>query len=368
MQAILCAGGVSLALTLLLTPSLIRFLVVKKYGQYIREDGPTSHNVKRGTPTMGGIIIVLSAVIGYVVAHALALRPPTASGMLVLGLMIAMGLVGFIDDWRKIAKERSLGLTEKEKIVLQVSVSAGFALLALFVKDSQGRTPMSTAVSVLRDTSFDFVRMAKSVTNPEVGLWIGIAVAVGWATLIIVGTTNAVNLTDGLDGLAAGCVAFSAGAYVLIGIWQNNQNCDRMPGPRCYEVHDALDLAVVASAITGACIGFLWWNAHPAKIFMGDSGSLALGGAIAGLALTSKTHLLLIGLGIVFVLEVVSVIGQRMSFKYFNGRRIFKMAPIHHHFEQLGWNEVTVVVRFWIIGLLGAAISLGAFYAEWIGG
>lgn len=368
MQAILCAGGVSLALTLLLTPSLIRFLVAKQYGQYIREDGPTSHHVKRGTPTMGGIIIVLSTVIGYVVAHGLALRPPTASGLLVLGLMVAMGAIGFIDDWRKIAKERSLGLTEKEKIFLQLAASIVFAGLALLVKDSHGRTPMSTAVSVLRDTNVDFVKYAQHFAPGGVGFWIGIVVAVAWATLIIVGASNAVNLTDGLDGLAAGCVAFCTGAYVLIGIWQNNQNCGRVPGPRCYEVHDALDLAVVAAAVTGACIGFLWWNAHPAKIFMGDSGSLALGGAIAGLALTSRTHLLLVGLGIVFVLEAGSVIGQRTSYKFFNGRRILRMAPIHHHFESLGWNEVTVVIRFWIIGLLGAAISLGAFYAEWIRG
>jgi phospho-N-acetylmuramoyl-pentapeptide-transferase len=176
-----------------------------------------------------------------------------------------------------------------------------------------------------------------------------------------------VNLTDGLDGLAAGVSTMVFGAYVLIGIWTFNQNCQINPGIKCYEVRDSLDLALVAAAGMGACFGFLWWNASPAKIFMGDTGSLALGGALAGLAITTRTELLIVVLGGLFVLITLSVIVQVGSFKL-RGKRVFRMAPLQHHFELVGWNEVTIVIRFWIIAGLFAALGLGIFYAEWVVG
>jgi phospho-N-acetylmuramoyl-pentapeptide-transferase len=186
--------------------------------------------------------------------------------------------------------------------------------------------------------------------------------------VIITGTSNAVNLTDGLDGLATGASVMVFGAYTLVNIWQNNQSCELSPGPSCYEVRDPLDLAVVAAAITGACFGFLWWNASPAAIFMGDTGSLSLGAALAGFAILTRTELLLIVLGGLFLVETLSVMLQVGFFKLSKGRRIFRMAPLHHHFEMLGWEQVTVVIRFWIITGLSVAAGLGIFYAEWVAG
>ena len=186
--------------------------------------------------------------------------------------------------------------------------------------------------------------------------------------LLIAGASNAVNLTDGLDGLAAGASVMTFGAYTIVNIWQNNQWCGRADGPKCYDVRDPLDLAVVAAAITGACFGFLWWNASPAKIFMGDTGSLALGGALAGFAVLTRTEFLLAMLGGLFVLQTLSVILQVGYFKATKGRRLFRMAPLHHHFEMLGWEEITVVIRFWLIAGIFVAAGLGVFYAEWVAG
>ncbi|MCW2831954.1 MAG: phospho-N-acetylmuramoyl-pentapeptide-transferase, partial [Aeromicrobium sp.] len=186
--------------------------------------------------------------------------------------------------------------------------------------------------------------------------------------VMIAGSSNAVNLTDGLDGLAAGASVMTFGAYTLVNIWQNNQWCGRASGPKCYDVRDPLDLAVVAAAITGACFGFLWWNASPAKIFMGDTGSLSLGGAMAGFALMTRTELLLVVIGGLFVAITMSVILQVGWFKISGGKRIFRMAPLQHHFELLGWAEITIVVRFWIISGLCVATGLGIFYSEWVTG
>jgi len=190
---------------------------------------------------------------------------------------------------------------------------------------------------------------------------------VAWAYLMIAGMSNGVNLTDGLDGLATGTSVMVFGAYVLIGTWQSNNSCLLRPGPQCYEVRDPRDLAVVAASVMGACFGFLWWNASPAKIFMGDTGSLALGGVLAGLAITTRTELLILALGGLFVLITLSVIVQVGSFKL-TGRRVFRMAPLQHHFELVGWGEVTIVIRFWIIAGLFVALGLGVFYAEWVVG
>ncbi len=358
MKGVLYAAAFSLVISLLGTPVFIRFLVKRGYGQFIRDDGPTSHHTKRGTPTMGGAIIIAATVGAYALAHLFTLNPPSASGLLVLFLMVGLGLVGFLDDFIKISKQRSLGLRSKQKLAGQTLVGVIFAGLALQFPNDQYRTPASPFISFVRDTN---------ISLAFAGTIVGTLLFIAWANLMIAGTSNGVNLTDGLDGLATGVSTMVFGAYVLISLWTYNQNCQTNPGIKCYEVRDSHDLALIAAAGMGACFGFLWWNATPAKIFMGDTGSLALGGALAGLAITTRTELLIIILGGLFVLETLSVIMQVASYKT-TGKRIFRIAPIHHHFEMVGWNEVTVVVRFWIIAGLFVALGLGIFYAEWVVG
>jgi phospho-N-acetylmuramoyl-pentapeptide-transferase len=265
--------------------------------------------------------------------------------------MTGLGLVGFLDDYIKVAKQRSLGLRAWAKLLGQMAVAVTFAVLALQFPDVSGYTPASTEVSFIRDT----------------GLVLGGVLFVVWAYVMISATSNGVNLTDGLDGLATGASVMVFASYVLIGIWQFGQNCAPVATARCYEVRDPLDLAVVAAAVMGACFGFLWWNASPAKVFMGDTGSLALGGALAGLAITTRTELLLILVGGLFALITLSVIVQVGFFKL-TGKRVFRMAPLQHHFELVGWGEVTIVIRFWIIAGLLVALGLGVFYAEWVTG
>jgi phospho-N-acetylmuramoyl-pentapeptide-transferase len=351
MKQVLLAATIALIFSLFGTPVAIRLLVRQGYGQLIRDDGPTSHHTKRGTPTMGGAVIILGTLLGYGVAHLIAWRQPTVSALLVLFLMTGLGLVGFVDDYIKVAKQRSLGLRAWAKLVGQMVVAVIFAILAINFPDRAGFTPASTDVSFIRDT----------------GLALGAVLFVVWAYVMIAGTSNGVNLTDGLDGLATGTSVMVFASYVLIGIWQFGNNCATDHIPKCYEVRDPLDLAVLAAAVMGACFGFLWWNASPAKIFMGDTGSLALGGALAGLALTTRTQLLLVLIGGLFVLIALSVIVQVGFFKL-TGRRIFRMAPLQHHFELVGWGEVTIVIRFWIIAGLLVALGLGVFYAEWVAG
>ena len=358
MKAVLIAAVVSLVLALFGTPLFIRYLVKQGYGQFIRDDGPTSHHTKRGTPTMGGAVIVLSSLAAYAVAHLVTLQTPSVSGLLVLFLMAGMGVVGFLDDYIKISKQRSLGLRSGQKLAGQTFVAVVFAVLALQFPNEAFRTPGSTFISFVRDTPVNLA-FAGSV--------LGVILFVVWANLIVAGTSNGVNLTDGLDGLATGASVMVFASYVLIGIWQFNQNCQWNPGTKCYEVRDPHDLAIVAACGMGACFGFLWWNASPAKIFMGDTGSLALGGALAGLAILSRTELLVVILGGLFVTITLSVIIQVASFKT-TGRRVFRMAPLQHHFELLGWQEVTIVIRFWIIAGLFVAFGLGLFYAEWVVG
>ncbi|MHB2024229.1 MAG: phospho-N-acetylmuramoyl-pentapeptide-transferase [Mycobacteriales bacterium] len=351
MRDILIAGMSSLILALLGTPIAIRLLRARGYGQLIREDGPTSHQTKRGTPTMGGAVIILASIAGYTIAHLVFLSGPTASGVLVLMLMTGLGAVGFIDDFIKIRKQRSLGLNTAAKLIGQALVAVAFGLLALhFPGGEAGVTPVSDHLSFVRD-------------YPAIGLGAGGFVV--WAYLMVSATSNGVNLTDGLDGLATGASAMVFAAYVVIAFWQVKNDCivNRVAG--CYTVRDPLDLAIVAASLMGACFGFLWWNASPARIFMGDTGSLALGGALAGLAMATHTELLLLILGGLFVVETISVILQVAAFKAF-GRRVFNMAPIHHHFELAGWQENTVIVRFWIIAGLAVAFGLGVFYAEFL--
>jgi phospho-N-acetylmuramoyl-pentapeptide-transferase len=357
MRAVLLGGGLALLISLLGTRFAIRVLSSRGYGQEIRDDGPTSHHTKRGTPTMGGLVIILAAVVGYFAAKAITVSTPSASALLLLFLFVGLGTVGFLDDFIKIYKQRSLGLRSKAKMVGQTVIAVAFGALALSpaLADSDGNTPASNHISFLRDI-------------PWLGLPTALAILVIW--FIITAESNAVNLTDGLDGLATGACVMVFGAYMLVNVWQNNQSCSRLfaAPSTCYEVRDPLDLAVVAAAITGACFGFLWWNTSPAAIFMGDTGSLSLGGALAGLAILTRTELLLVVLGGLFVLETLSVMLQVSFFKVTGGRRILRMAPLHHHFEMLGWEQVTVVVRFWIITGLTVATGLGVFYAEWVSG
>jgi phospho-N-acetylmuramoyl-pentapeptide-transferase len=358
MKAVLLAAAISLALTLLGTPLYIRFLVRRNYGQFIRDDGPTSHHTKRGTPTMGGAVIIGASLLAYGSAHLLTVTPVTVSAVLVLFLMAGLGLVGFFDDYIKISKQRSLGLRTKEKLAGQTLVGVIFAVLALQFPNSRFRTPAVPFVSFVRDTNVNFA---------FTGTLVGLLLFVIWANLMIAGTSNGVNLTDGLDGLATGAGVMVFAAYVLIAIWQSNQSCQFNPGVKCYEVRDPRDLAVVAAALMGSCFGFLWWNASPAQIFMGDTGSLALGGALVGLAITTRTELLVVILGGLFVIITLSVIIQVGFFKM-TRRRVFRMAPLQHHFELAGWNEITIVIRFWIVAGLFVALGLGVFYAEWVVG
>jgi phospho-N-acetylmuramoyl-pentapeptide-transferase len=353
MRAILLAGGLSLLGTLLGTRAAISVLVTKGYGQFIRDDGPTSHHTKRGTPTMGGLVILISVVLGYGLAKLLTGSAPSASALLLLFLFCGLGLVGFVDDYIIISKQRSLGLRSRTKFGGQTLVALIFALLALRMPDDNGRTPISHGISFIRDIN--------DWRLPTV-------VIVVWVLVIIAGTSNGVNLTDGLDGLATGASVMVFAAYMVVNVWQNNQSCANHAGPKCYEVRDPLDLAVVAAALTGACFGFLWWNAAPAKIFMGDTGSLSLGGALAGLAIMTRTEMLLLLIGGLFVIITMSVVLQVGWFKLTRGKRLFRMAPLQHHFELVGWAEVTIVIRFWIIAGLSVAAGLGVFYAEWVAG
>ncbi|MDO7881830.1 phospho-N-acetylmuramoyl-pentapeptide-transferase [Salinibacterium soli] len=363
MIALLIAGAFALAFTLFLTPVFVKLFVRLKWGQFIRDDGPQSHHTKRGTPTMGGIVFITGATLGYFVGHWVLGEAPGISGLLVLYLMVGLGLIGFIDDFLKTRNQRSLGLGGWSKVLGQVIVAAGFAALALNFPDEDGLTPASTMISAVRDIHWlDF-----AVFGPV----IAVILFALWSTFIIVSASNGVNVADGLDGLASGAAIFAISSYIFIGFWQFNQSCtnptiDPDVLYKCYDVRDPLDLAVVAAAIAGALIGFLWWNTSPAQIFMGDTGSLGLGGALAGLAILSRTELLLVLIGGLFLVVTGSVILQRAYFKITKGKRIFLMSPLHHHFELKGWAEITVVVRFWLISALFVAVGVGLFYLEWI--
>jgi phospho-N-acetylmuramoyl-pentapeptide-transferase len=349
LKTILVTGAVSLVLALFGTPVVIRLLRRQGYGQPIRVEGPKTHETKRGTPTMGGAVMVVATLVAYVVGHVVTDDPMSASGLLILFLMAGLGLVGFIDDFIKISRQTSLGLRSGAKLAGQMVVGAVFALEVLQHPDGFALTPADAHLSFLRDF----------------GPTIGVLPFVIWVVFLIAGTSNAVNLTDGLDGLATGSTVLVLAAYVLIGIWQERNDCTTFFSVACYQVRDPLDIAVVAAAVLGACFGFLWWNAPPAKIYMGDTGSLALGGVLAGLAVCSKTQLLLGILGGLFVIITLSVVIQ-VGFYKMTGRRVFRMAPLHHHFEMLGWAETTVVIRFWLVCGLCVALGLSVFYAAWL--
>jgi phospho-N-acetylmuramoyl-pentapeptide-transferase len=364
MIALLVAAGISLVFSLLLTPLFARTFRRMNLGQFIRADTPTTHVVKRGTPSMGGVVFILAAVIGYFIGNLVGQEPPSVAALLVIFMMVGLGLIGFIDDLMKVTRQNSLGLSGPAKIVATIIVSVGFSLLALGYRDANGVSPASTAISLVRDLPFlDLVAIF--------GVGLGTVLVIAWHAFLTTAVSNAVNLTDGLDGLAAGSSIFAIGSYIIIGFWQQNQSCfaprlDPAVASQCYTVSNPLDLAVIAAAIVGALIGFLWWNTSPAQIMMGDTGSFGLGGALVALAILSRTELLLVLIGGLFVIVTGQVIVQRLYFKATRGKRIWRASPLHHHFEMLGWLEVTIVVRFWLIAGLFVASGIFLFYVEWL--
>ena len=344
MISILLASAIAFTITLFATPFAIRVLRDRNIGQFIQEE-VAGHQHKRGTPTMGGIVMIVAVVAGYLLAHVriwefgegftMRTIPFDGQGWLAIMAFVGMGLIGFLDDYTKFARKRNMGLLKRWKFLGQLTVAVLFAWGAVALETS-------TELSFSRGLGIDL------------GPWLyGLLVL-----FMLTAAANAVNLTDGLDGLAAGSGALVFGAFVLIAFWQSRNFS-------FYEVEGALDLAIVAAAIVGATLGFLWWNAAPAQIFMGDVGSQALGGALAAMALLTNTQLLLIVLGGLYVMITMSVILQVFTFRVL-GKRIFRMAPIHHHFELKGWPETTIIIRFWILAGLGVAIGVGIFYGDFL--
>jgi phospho-N-acetylmuramoyl-pentapeptide-transferase len=337
----LMSAGAAFLVVVFGTPLLIRWLRAHNIGAQIRDDGPIEHPhvAKAGTPTMGGIAIVAATVVGYLVAHvrrsSVAFATP---GWALLALILGLGAVGYIDDYLGVRARRNLGLRKRGKTFGIVVIAAAFAYVSL-------RT-------VHTSTHLSFTRPL-SLNLGTVGWFF-------WAVLIIYATSNAVNLTDGLDGLAAGASVFTFAAFMIIAFTEFRH-------PKIYGVvsAQALDQAIIAAALFGACAGFLWWNAAPAKVFMGDTGSLPIGGAMGGLALLTRTQLLLPLLAGLPLLEAASVIAQVIAYRGFR-RRVLRMAPIHHHFEVGGWSEFTVIVRFWLFAGICVALGIGIFYADFL--
>ena len=352
MKTILLSSAISMIVALIGTNPVIVVLRKRKLGSQVRTgNNMPAHLEKNGTPIMGGIVIIIASLIGYVVGHVFTGDPMTVSGMLVLFLMTGLGFVGFMDDYLKLFMRRSLGLRSGTKLLGQIVVGGIFAVLAIHFPDSYALTPASEHLSF----------------NADFGVSIGVVLFVVWVLVKVTATSNGVNLTDGLDGLATGASILVLAAYVLIGNWQWRNDCTTDLATNCYQVRDPLDAAVVASVVMGACFGFLWWNAPPAKIWMGDTGSLALGGTLAGLAIVTRTELLLPILCGLFVIITMSVVIQVTSYKT-RRKRVFKIAPLHHHFEMVGWPESTIVVRFWLIAAMFVALGLGIFYISWFPG
>lgn len=312
MGEVLIAGTASLLICIFLSPKFISFLRAREFGQNIREEGPEGHHSKAGTPTMGGIIIFTAIAVPFLLLTDLDWR---AIG--VFGAAIACALLGFADDYTKLAKKRSLGLRGRTKLVVMILISIGLWLVATRLAD----LPDTLNLRVV-DATIDLGYLYPF-----------------FIYLVVAGTTNAVNLTDGLDGLAAGCASIVLLAYIAITFTTGQ-----------------LGLSLVAGCLVGACVGFLWFNSFPASIFMGDTGSLGLGGGIAAMAVMTKTEVLLIILGGIFVIEALSVMIQVFAFQTFR-KRVFLMAPIHHHFELQAWSETKIILRFWIVAAVCAAIG-----------
>jgi phospho-N-acetylmuramoyl-pentapeptide-transferase len=362
-RAVIVAAAVAFIISLFGTPVAIRVFTALKAGQPIRSVGPATHQGKKGTPTMGGVAFIVATVLAYVAGHiALTTLPsaqiaqigPTMTALVLLGLFVFCGAVGFLDDFLKVRKRNSSGLSAKGKLIGQLIVGGTLGVAALYVPSTNGQTVASEHISFIRDISFLDVGKVGSVLI---------------FVFVIMSMSNGVNLTDGLDGLATGASILVLGAYSLIGFWQYRHWCGDLAYSEaaryCYEVRDPLEVALIAAAAAGACVGFLWWNTSPARIFMGDTGALGLGGLIGGLAMATRTTLLSIIIGGLFVIVTMSVVIQIISFKT-TGKRVFRMSPLQHHFELAGWSEVNIVVRFWIIAGIGVAIGLGLFYSDFL--
>jgi phospho-N-acetylmuramoyl-pentapeptide-transferase len=362
MRAVIVAAAVGFFLTLFGTPFAIRGLVTLRAGQPIRDINPEAHQRKRGTPTMGGLVFIVGTLAAYVVGHLVlkglpteqTVPPgPTMTGLVLLGLMVCCGAIGFLDDFLKVSRKSTAGLSGRWKLVGQMLVGLGFGTVALVARSSTaGLTVGGSALSFVREISWADV---------------GTVGAIVIILALVMATTNGVNLTDGLDGLATGTAVVVLFAYMMISFWQYRHWCADLNYTQayCYTARDPLESTMIAGAAAGACVGFLWWNTSPAKIIMGDTGSMALGGLIAGEAVATRTILLLPVIALLFVVITMSRIIQYVSFKAFH-RRVFRMSPLHHHFELVGWSEVNIVVRFWIIAGIGVAVGLGLFYGDFL--
>lgn len=349
---------VSLVVTLVGTPLLIRLVHRLHYGQYIRQDGPKSHQIKRGTPTLGGVVINFAIVLGW---GASALyrylangQAPSWSAVLVLFAMLSMGVLGFIDDFAKVRKKQNEGLTVTGKFIGQFILATIYAVLALIVPTKSGFPSAQAGMSFIERPFFSFEFAGRAVA---------IILFVIWVNFLMTAWTNAVNLTDGLDGLAAGSSMISFAGYAIIAFWESYHIKGGTHQGYSYAVSDPLDLSIIAVCAAVACCAFLWYNSNPATIFMGDTGSLALGMALGCLAVLTKTEFVSLIIGGLFVAEALSVMIQVFYYKK-TKKRIFLMAPLHHHFEKKGWSETKVVVRFWIISGVLAATGFSLYFAE----
>lgn len=366
MRSLLAAATISLAFTLFLTPLFIRLFEKLGWGQVIRTpDDATNpnHHAKRGTPTMGGIVFILGAIIGYLVGTFTGGAPPTISGLLVIWMMVGLGVVGFIDDYMKVRQQRSLGLSGWRKVIGQIAVAVPFGIMALNFPNAFDQTPGAPYISFVRDIPM--------LSFLALGGLIGWVLYLAWVSFLSVAWSNATNLTDGLDGLATGAGIFTISAYSLVTFWQFQQRCHSSAlvdayVSACYPTRDPMDLTIIAASFVGALVGFMWWNAPKAKIFMGDVGSMSIGGVIVAMSVLSRTEVLAVVLAGVFIIGPGSVILQRYYFKATGGKRLFLMSPFHHHLEMRGWPEITIVVRMWIIAGMLAVAGVGLFYVAWL--
>lgn len=360
MIALIIGILVSLVVTIVGTPLLIRLVHKLHYGQYIRQDGPRSHQVKRGTPTLGGVVINLAIVCGWLASaiyrHIVSGEAFSLSAMLVLFAMLSMGVLGFIDDFAKVRKKQNEGLSVAGKFIGQFIFATLYAVLALIIPTRSGFPSAQAGMSFIEEPFFSFEFAGRIVAT---------ILFVVWVNFLMTAWTNAVNLTDGLDGLATGSSMIAFAGYGVIAFWESYHLKGAGHEGFAYAVSDPLDLTIIALCAAVACFGFLWYNSNPATIFMGDTGSLALGGLFAAMSIATHTEFLAIIVGGLYVIEAMSDVIQVGYFKLTH-KRVFKMAPIHHHFELLGWTEGKVVVRFWMVELIFVLVGLVVFYGDWV--
>ncbi|HEY2795265.1 MAG TPA: phospho-N-acetylmuramoyl-pentapeptide-transferase [Micromonosporaceae bacterium] len=360
MKAVIAAAGFAFIVTLVGTPFAVALLRRLKAAAPIRDIYVEAHQVKRGTPTMGGLVIITATLAAYVIGHlaekTLPSRQivppgPTMTGLVLLGLMVFCGGIGFIDDFLKVSLYNSAGLSGRWKIILQIVGGAVFGTIAVNFPSTSGQRVAGNYLSFVRDLTW-------ARLGPVLIVVVFIAV--------VIASTNAVNLTDGLDGLATGTSVIVLIGYMAISFWQYRHWCsDTTHLTYCYQSRDPLETGLIAAAAAGACTGYLWWNTSPARVIMGDTGSMALGGLIAGEAIATHTILLLPIIAALFVIITASRIIQYVSWKT-RHKRVFRMSPLHHHFEQVGWSEVNIVIRFWIIAGIGTVVGLALFYSAFL--